>query len=414
MRVAIVHSDDNVCLVLAQLVSIDAPDAEVDSFTPDNWDAKTAAVASYDVLIVDLALPWLPPAFAIPPCIAISKEPLPAVEMQKGCVASVATTALSRAAVVAAMREARRTLDREVQSAIACDATLEMPQAEPLVSTAAALDEPVIGIKGYTAFKLIGRGGMATVYLAEREADGARVAIKILDRALSEDDIHLERFIKEFDLHSRIDSRHVARIIEHGFTDRHIYIVMEYFAGGDMKAVLGRPLRPRRAVMLLYQLGIALSDVHAHRIVHCDLKPQNIMFRSDGSAVLMDFGVSRLTERTGAQTTSGDEISGTPYYMSPEQVAGRKVDARSDLYSLGALFFEMLTGAKPYQANSWNALVYMHANLPPPKLPDPLAAFQPIIDRTMAKAPEERFASAEALLAYVRERWARASAGRAQ
>ncbi|MBI4692486.1 MAG: serine/threonine protein kinase [Gammaproteobacteria bacterium] len=408
MRIAIVHPDEDLRLMLAQLLSIDWPEADVDEFDPQAWLELAGGTRGCDVAFIDLGSKLPFPRPPTPACIGVCMA-APDDVARVRCAAVLDSRQIDRKSVAEAMKEALAARDRATHEALATSVELsDLDLTQPLapLTEAEAAD---VRIKGYHVLKRIGRGGMATVYLADKQDTHETVAIKILDGELTEDDGQLKRFMQEFNLHSKIDSHHVAHIYEHGFTDDSVYIVMEYFPGGDMKPLLGKPLAPKRALGFLYQLAIALEDVHRQGVVHRDLKPQNIMFRADRSIALMDFGVSRALEWSWTLTMPG-EVLGTPYYMSPEQGAATGVDARSDLYSLGAIFFEMLTGEKPYQANSLIALLYMHANDPVPTLPKEFAALQPIIDRTMAKDPKDRFASATELLDYIRERWARRTA----
>jgi serine/threonine protein kinase len=149
----------------------------------------------------------------------------------------------------------------------------------------------------------------------------------------------------------------------------------------------------QQALEYLMQIACALDAIHAVGVLHRDLKPANIMLRDDGSLALIDFGVAKLRDAASELTALG-EIFGTPYYMSPEQGEGAPVDERADLYSLGIVFHEMLTGRKPYVAGSPMAVIWKQCHAPLPILPAPLWACQPLLERLMAKSPEDRFASA--------------------
>ena len=175
---------------------------------------------------------------------------------------------------------------------------------------------------------------------------------------------------------------------------------MEYFKGGDLKARIGQGVGEERAVAYLKQIASALARIHDVGILHRDLKPGNIMFRSDDSLALIDFGLAKRM-RLKLDITDHGEIFGTPHYMSPEQGHAGKVDARSDIYSLGIIFYEMLTGEKPYQADAALGLVYMHANAPIPELPPDYALYQGLFERMLAKDPDDRLQSAEEVLEWV-------------
>ncbi|MDO9357603.1 MAG: protein kinase [Polaromonas sp.] len=258
-----------------------------------------------------------------------------------------------------------------------------------------------VRLKGYRITRKIGSGGMTEVYLAERESDKLPIVLKVLDSRGKEASDHLVRFIQEYALLCKIDHPHVIRIHDQGFTDEHAYIAMEYFERGDMRALFGPGMTRARAVAVMQQIAQALSAVHSHGIVHRDIKPENVMLRTDGSVALADFGIAKSmlqAESLGLTQTRHGDVVGTPYYMSPEQAGGRAVTARSDLYSLGVMFFEMLAGQRPYVAESLELLLAKHLHADTPLLPAGHAALQPIVDRLMAKDPEARYASADALL----------------
>jgi serine/threonine-protein kinase PpkA len=259
-----------------------------------------------------------------------------------------------------------------------------------------------VRLKGYRITQKIGSGGMTEVYLAEREADGLPIVLKILDSRGKEASEHLVRFIQEYALLSKIDHPHVIKIHDQGFSDEYAYIAMEYFERGDLRALFGPDLTRQRALAVVQQIALALSAVHSHGIVHRDIKPENIMLRTDGSIALADFGIAKSmlqAESMGFTQTRHGDLVGTPYYMSPEQAGGRAVTARSDLYSLGVMLFEMLSSRRPFYAESLELLLAKHLNAETPALPSAHAALQPIVNKLMAKKPEDRYASADALLA---------------
>lgn len=259
-------------------------------------------------------------------------------------------------------------------------------------------EEP-LRMKGYRLTRKIGSGGMTEVYLAEREADGLPVVLKVLQAEGRGQ--HLSRFIQEYALLSKIDDPHVVRIYDQGFTDDHAYIAMEYFERGDLRAELGRGMARERVLEVLAQVARALAAIHARGIIHRDLKPENIMVRPDGSVALADFGVAKSTQQQDnlalTQTRHG-EVIGTPFYLSPEQAAGDGITPSSDLYSLGVMLFEMLTGSRPFQGDSLDMLLARHLHAPTPRLPLEFEGLQPVVDKLMAKRPQDRYASAQALL----------------
>ncbi len=261
-----------------------------------------------------------------------------------------------------------------------------------------------IFINGYRIIRKIGQGGMSTVYLTEKIADDRRVVLKILDAELTRDNDFLKRFIQEYGIISKIQNPYVAKIYDQGFTDEHVYIAMEYFPGGDLRSKISGNLTPTNAVVILSYIAQALEAIHTAGIIHRDIKPENIMFRNDGSLALLDFGVAKEMNDKNDITHHG-QVVGTPYYMSPEQGAGRSLDHRSDLYSAGIILYEMLTGERPFNAESAVGLVYKHMHDEVPRLPGKVRDYQELVDRLLAKKPEQRFADAHELLVYLGERF---------
>jgi class 3 adenylate cyclase len=262
-------------------------------------------------------------------------------------------------------------------------------------------------LKGYRLTRKIGSGGMTEVYLAVRDGDGLPVVLKVLDAAGKATSEHLSRFIQEYALLSKIEHPHVIRIYDQGFTDDHAYIAMEYFERGDLRSELRAGMKQPRVLEIVAQVARALEAVHERGIIHRDLKPENIMLRPDGTVALADFGVAKSMMQPEnialAETRHGDVV-GTPYYLSPEQAAGLTITPATDLYSLGVMMYEMLTGERPYKAESLDVLLARHLSAPTPQLPDEHRSLQPVLDKLMAKKAEGRFASARALLHDLEER----------
>ena len=253
-------------------------------------------------------------------------------------------------------------------------------------------------VPGYRCVRVLGSGGSAVVYLAESARAGEMVVLKVLrDQSVDGVPGQFSRFLQEYELISRIRHPNVVRILDLGVAGDQAYFAMEHFARGDLRSRLSNPLSPRLAVEYLTQMASALAAVHDVGVLHRDLKPGNIMLRADRSLAIIDFGLAKQLGPTVDITGSG-EIFGTPYYMSPEQGHGRELDVRSDLYSLGVIFYEMLTGQKPYLASNAMNVIYMHGNAPLPQLPTHLLSYEPLLTRLLAKRPSERFASATELL----------------
>lgn len=262
----------------------------------------------------------------------------------------------------------------------------------------------LVQVKGYRIVRRLGGGGMSEVFLAVRETDGVEVALKLLDTSINQDPSLLHRFIQEYALLEQIDHPNVARIFDHGFTDEHAFISMEYFADGDIRRRMVSGFSPYEALAVVVQVACALSQVHALGIVHRDVKPDNLMLRSNGTVALIDFGVAKYARQNQEQTQHG-EIVGSPYYMSPEQAAGHTVTSASDIYSLGAIFYEMVAGNRPYVADSLESLLYQHVNAPIPLFEPRLAEFQGLLERMMQKDPKRRFSSAQAIVDAIGKNW---------
>jgi serine/threonine-protein kinase PpkA len=238
---------------------------------------------------------------------------------------------------------------------------------------------------------------MATVFLAQPQQPGPPQVLKIMRLDSFGNDDGLQRFIQEFALLAQVDHPNVARIFRQDFSAGHAYIAMEYFPGGDLRAQIGKGIDPAAAIDYLKQTAAGLAAIHALGIVHRDLKPDNLMLRQDRTLALADFGVAKQVSMLIMDTGHGD-IVGTPSYLSPEQAKGEPVDARCDLYSLGVLGYELLTGRRPYAAQSAQAMLDLHINAPVPSLPAQFRPLQPVLNRLMAKDREQRYASAAALL----------------
>ncbi len=246
--------------------------------------------------------------------------------------------------------------------------------------------------KGYKVERKLGEGGMSDVYLAYSDAQKSQVVLKVLKTADSSDPEMLRRFIQEYAVLGSISHKHIARIFDQGFTDEYAYIAMEYLSGGEFKALIPQRMTADKVVIYMRQIVSALAEIHRLGLVYRDLKPDNLMFRSADELVLVDFGIVKST-RTGQASlvrTQHGQIVGTPYYISPEQASDREITHRSDFYSLGVLMFEMLTGDKPYRAESLDLLLARHLYGAVPELAPEYAKFQALLNRLMAKNPADR------------------------
>lgn len=252
-------------------------------------------------------------------------------------------------------------------------------------------------IEGYRVLRKIGEGGMASIFLAQAADGGQPQVLKVLrlDSAAQVEGLH--RFMQEFALLAQVNHPSVARIFRQDFSVSNAYIAMEYFPRGDLRARMRKPIDASTAIGYLKQTAAGLQAIHSAGIVHRDLKPDNLMLRQDGTLALADFGVAKQVSMLITDTGAGD-IVGTPYYLSPEQAMGQPVDARCDLYSLGVLAYELLTGRKPYDAGTAEELLNLHVSAPVPLLPSPHERLQPVLQRMMAKDRDQRYPSAQSLL----------------
>ena len=252
-------------------------------------------------------------------------------------------------------------------------------------------------IRGYRFIRRLASGPTSDLFVGESERAGRLVALKVARDRQDEESQPVDmfqRFLQEYELAQRINSTAVVRLHDLGVSDEHAWLVMEYFELGDLRRRMRASLAPREALRLAAAIARSLAAVHGAGVLHRDLKPGNIMLRHDGSVALIDFGLSKDLALALDLTDSGT-IFGTPHYMSPEQGHAEALDARSDLYSLGVILFEMLTGRKPYRAENPMAIVYKHRKEPIPQLPAQFEVVQPLLERLLAKTPADRIATAE-------------------
>jgi eukaryotic-like serine/threonine-protein kinase len=250
-------------------------------------------------------------------------------------------------------------------------------------------------LKAYRRIDHIARGSVSDLFLAESADIGGVVVLKVTPAIRKETgvDQSMERFLQEFEILRGIQHPNIVKIYDLGITDDHLYLAMEHFAKGDLRKRMSEGVTARQSLEYVRDLAQALQAIHEVGIFHRDLKPGNVMLRDDGSVALIDFGLAKHVALKMEVTDKG-LIFGTPHYMSPEQGHGRPLDARSDIYSLGVVLYEMLTGKKPFDADNHMAILVHHAKAPIPKLPERIAHLQPLIDTLLAKDPAARPADA--------------------
>ncbi|AZE97373.1 Serine/threonine protein kinase PpkA [Pseudomonas orientalis] len=254
-----------------------------------------------------------------------------------------------------------------------------------------------IEIPGYAIEGEIGEGAMANVYLATQRSLERKVALKVMAAALAADPTFCERFLREGKTLARLSHPHTVTIHDIGNVGELYYMAMEYLPNGTLKERIAAGLTPEQGVTLIRQIASALGYAHAQGLVHRDVKPANILFRADGTAVLSDFGIAKsLDDRT--QFTQAGFAVGTPSYMSPEQARGQEIDGRADLYALGVVLYEILVGELPYRGTDALSTALAHLTEPLPELPVHHGRYQEVLRKLLAKDPAERFADADALV----------------
>ncbi|AKS07379.1 serine/threonine-protein kinase [Pseudomonas trivialis] len=254
-----------------------------------------------------------------------------------------------------------------------------------------------IVIPGYDIEGEIGEGAMASVYLATQRSLERKVALKVMAAALAADPSFCERFLREGKTLARLSHPHTVTIHDIGNVGELYYMAMEYLPNGTLKERIAAGLTPEQGVTLIRQIASALGYAHAQGLVHRDVKPANILFRADGTAVLSDFGIAKsLDDRT--QFTQAGFAVGTPSYMSPEQARGQEIDGRADLYALGVVLYEILVGKLPYSGTDALSTALAHLTEPLPELPVHHGRYQGVLRKLLAKDPAERFPDAAALL----------------
>ncbi len=411
MRILIIDDDEDLRTLLAHYIRQQWPEAEIDQFDPLDRDMPDDAfpLGSYDVVILDYmlgrgdGLQWLAHFKKRADC--------PKILFLTGAGNEIIAVRAMKAGADDYQRKQELTRERLITSIR--DLTVDLVDKTLSPDLAARMEGQSLGarlrIPGIRVLHLIGEGGTARVYLASRERDDEPLVVKILRPEITADRHALARFMEEYALVERIQSRHVARIFDHGTSEDHAYLVMEFFEGGDLnKRLAGRALPELEALKLFRDLMYALGDIHEKGILHRDLKPQNLMFRNDGSLAIVDFGIAKniaAADRTGA-----GEVLGTPRYMSPEQVQGRALGLRTDIYSAGVLLYQMLTGRHMFDGETAMEVAMHHLNTEAPPLPDELALYQRLMEKLVEKDREARFRNADEVIGFLSRKFEQAKA----
>ena len=258
-----------------------------------------------------------------------------------------------------------------------------------------------IAIPGYRILRTLGQGGMASVFLAVQESLDREVALKVMAPALAASPEFAERFLKEGKLTAKLQHPNVVTIHDIGVHNGIYYLSAEFIPRGTLKErITDEGLSVGEALNVLSDIAHGLDYAHEKGVVHRDVKPGNVLFRKDGRAVLADFGIAKAMDGGTSSTMAGMSV-GTPDYMSPEQARGEAVDGRSDLYSLGVMLYEMLTGKPPYEAPDAFSVALSHITEPIPTLPPQHAWLQPLLNGLMSKMASERYNTGAAVIAAV-------------
>lgn len=257
-------------------------------------------------------------------------------------------------------------------------------------------------IPGYTIVEEMARGTMAQVYLAIQDVLDRKVVLKVISQNLASDPGFKDAFANEGKIVAQLNHPHIVSVYDLGHAQEGSYIAMEYVPGQSLAQRIDEGLTLAQSLQILRQVAQALTYAHKRGVVHRDLKPANILVRAVDWPVLVDFGIAKFRKQ-GVTLKTGRVLIGTPRYVSPERVQGQPEDARSDLYSLGAVFYEMLTGAPPYLGKDAFDTAQRHVRDPVPILPEGLAFLQPVLNRLMAKQPTHRFQNAEALTEFLEQ-----------
>jgi DNA-binding NarL/FixJ family response regulator len=402
VRILVIDDDEDLRNLLAHYLRQEWPSAEVAEYDPLSHELPDASfpLGGYDVVILDYmlgrgdGLEWLQQfkkRSDCPPVLFLTgagNESIAVRAMKAGADDYQRKQELSRERLIISIRElthgkVEKTMPPEV---------------------AQRMEGHLLGarmrIPGIRVLRLIGEGGMSRVYLASRESDDEPLVVKILRSEVMADKRALSRFIEEYNLIERIQSRHVARIHGHGVSEDNAYLVMEFFDGGDLnKRLGGKALAPLEALRIFRELMFALGDIHEQGILHRDLKPQNLMFRADGSLAIVDFGIAKHID--SVDRTGHGEILGTPRYMSPEQVRSLTLDLRTDIYSAGVLLYQMLAGRHLFDGETAVEVALHHLNTPPPALPEDLEAYQRLLDKLLEKDRDARFRNADEVIGFL-------------
>ncbi|HEX4676606.1 MAG TPA: serine/threonine-protein kinase, partial [Steroidobacteraceae bacterium] len=308
------------------------------------------------------------------------------------------------AAAASAMAAGIKATESSIFGTTAVGATSKSKSAKTSSSKRPSTPSPAVTaefIPGYIIKMKIGESEKAVVYLATSISLGSNVALKV-SKTLRDDTAGRQFLEREYTAIIAIRDPLVVQIYDYGVHAGFEYLAMEYLLRGDLKARMQAGLKEEEALRYVEQIACALRVVHNSGLLHRDLKPPNVMLRENDDVALIDFGLARALDGSTPSTRTG-VLRGSPYYMSPEQAQGEVLDVRSDFYSLGIMFYEMLTGRKPYTGATAMEVLQQHVNSPLPPLPHSLSRYEDFLHKLVAKNRAERFAQAEEIIAAIGE-----------
>jgi eukaryotic-like serine/threonine-protein kinase len=398
-RLLIIGDERELRLWLHHQVEVLWPDAVVEEMEPAQLEARASSLRMRELQLILLCVK----------CDPAADEPTADLEPLRRLVRHhdapptvvIASGGNELTAVRAIQLGANDYLPRELISgqrlATALRTAMKAPRRSPTrrhsgKSPRRKIDPAHLNLPQYSILHKLGESSRAAVYLANSASLGRNVALKI-SKPMIEDADECNEFAREYAAISALRHPSVVEIYDYGFHDGREFISMEYFPCGDLKVRLQQPITVRESLEFAYRICGALEIIHARGLIHRDLKPPNVMLREDGAIVLIDFGIAKGVELGGRSTAVG-VLRGSPYYMSPEQAQGIPLDARSDLYSVGVILFEMLSGNKPYTGSSAMEVMQQHVHGPRPRLPPDQIEYEALLEHFMARQRDERFPDA--------------------
>jgi len=397
-RVLIVEAERELRMWLRHHVEILWPDGSVLEMEPgelEKTSARQGGTRNWDLILLGLNCgdpPELPSAGLTPLRRLLNIDEVPPVVV----IASGGNemTAVQAIRVGAADYLPRRLLNAQRLATALRQALRQRQRALAIARTPRrALDALQLALPQYSIVRRLGESARAAVYLAHSAVLGRYVALKVTKPGATPSSEDAREFAREYAAISAIHHPSVVEIYDYGYHAGREFIAMEYFPCGDLKTRLLQPITIAESLDYAQRICGGLSVIHTAGLVHRDLKPPNVMLRQDGSIVLIDFGLARGVEND-VRTTAAGVLRGSPYYMSPEQAQGLPPDARSDLYSLGVMLFEMLSGSKPYSGNSAVEVIQQHVRGVRPPLPIECQALEPLLERFMSQELTARFPDA--------------------